>query len=70
MQFRVPAIYDKVMDRIALVLFPSRRYAQVMLVAYVLLIAAGLVWYTSNWLWAPATLLCVALAWMVDRWLL
>lgn len=69
MQFRVPVIYDRVMDGIAMILFPSRRYLNLTLACYLIGIAVGLVWFTGNWLWAPGVLLCAVFAWMMQKWM-
>lgn len=70
MRFRVPAWYDGLMDTIAIIIFPSRKYLHLTLLFYFALMAAALVWWSGNWLWAPAVLSCAALAWILDRWVL
>lgn len=69
MRFRVPVIYDRAMDAIAMVLFPSRRYVTLTLALYFVLLAVGAVWLTGNWLWLIAVALCAAMAWIIDRWM-
>jgi hypothetical protein len=77
MKFRVPAFYDKVMDGIARALFPPPvrivgpiTAVDLTLAIYFVLAAAGAIWWSGNWMWGLAVLLCAALAWMIDRWML
>jgi hypothetical protein len=77
MRFRLPAIYDKIMDGLANVLFPPPvkiigdfTAVELTLTIYFIIAAAGAIWWTGNWMWGLAVPLCAALAWMVDRWML
>lgn len=56
------------MDLIAMVIFPSRKYATATLVFYTFVLIVGLTWYTSNWLAIPAVILCMVFAWMLLTW--
>lgn len=67
MKFRVPAWYDPLMDVIAMIVFPSRKYLNLTLAFYAVMIAVGMVWWSGNWLWAPGVLLCGAFAYIMDR---
>jgi hypothetical protein len=69
MRIPIPRAYDYAMDFIALVLFPSCKYATAFLLVYTTLLAIGLVWYLDNWLWAPAVVGSMALAYIMTEWL-
>jgi hypothetical protein len=58
----------QLLDLLALILFPSRKHINLILGVYTVIIAVGLAWYFANWLWIPATILCMALAWMLLAW--
>lgn len=68
MAAKVWQLYDRVMDGIAVLVFPSQKYIHATLALYVLILAIGLVWYTSNWLWIPAVVLSMIMAWMIFEW--
>jgi hypothetical protein len=73
-------LYDRSMNRIAAILFPANKPTRfrigsyqihstdVTLVLYTLLGGIALAWLFSNWLWIPATILSMVMAWMVMTW--
>jgi hypothetical protein len=74
-RFRIPSWYDRTMDRIAYAVFPPPvpifgkvTILDLTLAIYTFVLAAVLTWWFDNWLWFPATLLCMAFAAMLDRW--
>jgi hypothetical protein len=74
--------WNDALDFIALCLFPANKptrfrlgthqihSTEITVAIYTLLIGVGLAWYFANWLWFPATVLCMALAWMMMEWML
>jgi len=68
MKIPIPASFDRVMDFIAMIVFPSRRWITVTLIAYTLIIGIGLSLWLGSWLWFPGTVLCMLLAWMINEW--
>jgi hypothetical protein len=56
------------LDWLALILFPSRKHINLTLGVYTVIIAVGMAWYFANWLWAPAVVLSMIMAWMLFEW--
>ena len=65
MKIPIPAFTERVLDVLAMLLFPSRKYVTATLGLYAVLIGGGLALYSDNWLWLPATALCLALGWLI-----
>jgi hypothetical protein len=65
MKIPIPKFYDRVMDVIAIVLFPSQKYVYATLAGYTMLLAGGLAWYFDSWLWVPAVGLSMIMAWLM-----
>jgi len=63
-------LWEGAADLAALVLFPFPRHTDVTLVVYTVILALGLWAWSGNWLWVPGVILCMTLAWMIDRWML
>jgi hypothetical protein len=70
MKFRLPSLVDWLLDGMACLLFPSKKYLNHTLVIYTVLATVVVVWYTSNWLWVPAMALSMVFAWMLLEWVL
>jgi hypothetical protein len=66
MKIPIPKFYDQVVDALAAILFPSRKYTYAILAAYTVLLAGGLAWYFDDWLWLPAVGMSMALAWYLQ----
>jgi len=76
---KVWKLYNRSMDGLAMLLFPANKptrfwiaghrihSTEITLVFYTLLIGGGLAWYFANWLWFPATVLCMVMAAMMYR---
>jgi len=56
MKIPIPVWYDTIMDVIATIVFPSRKYVTLTLIFYTAALAIGLSWYFDNWIWAPAVI--------------
>jgi hypothetical protein len=79
MKTRVWKYYDRTMDGIAMILFPVNKptrfwignhqlhATEITLAIYTLLIGVGLSLVFDNWLWFPATVLCMVMAAMMYR---
>jgi hypothetical protein len=59
---------NRLLDWVALILFPSRKYLNLTLGAYTVIFAVGMAWYFANWLWAPAVVLSMIMSWMLFEW--
>jgi hypothetical protein len=70
MKLPIPKFYDQAMDALAAILFPSRKYVWVTLLAYTILLAGAFVWYFDNWLWVVAVGASMAMAWLALELLL
>lgn len=69
MKIPIPPIYDRIMDRIALILFPSRKYVTPTLWFYTVVMAVGLSWYFGSWLWGLAVIASMLLVWIMLEWM-
>jgi len=79
---RLVEYYDRSMNFIAFCLFPPPKpigvkiggheitLIDIVLACYTIAIGAALAWYFANWLWWPATFLCMIMAMMVFEWML
>ena len=56
MKIPIPAFYDQIMDVLAAIVFPSRKYVTLTLIFYTALLAIGFSWYFDDWVWAPAVI--------------
>lgn len=67
MRIPIPRSYDRVMDWIAVLLFPRAVPIGVMLMLYAIAIGIGLSIGFGSWLWLPATLLCMIACLVMEK---
>lgn len=82
MRATLSRLWNGALDFVALCLFPANKptrwivgnhrihSTEITVAIYTLLIGIGLAWYFAYWLWFPATVLSMVLAWMMMEWML